>query len=123
MTIIALGACMVFAAVATTRWRSPRLLSPLQQLGQRSYEVYLTHMFIVFGIFAIFVRVGKPMPGVPVLFVAVILFSGVLGELVARFYSEPMNRLLRRRWREGPESLGSVIDVPDTSSIAKETPV
>ena len=123
MTVIALGACMVFAAVATTRWRSPRLLRPLQELGQRSYEVYLTHMFVVFGIFAIFVRAGKPMPGVPVLFVTVILLSGVLGELVARFYSEPMNRLLRRRWRDGPESLGSVIDVLDTSSIAKETPV
>jgi hypothetical protein len=43
------------------------------------------------------------------LFISVILISSLLGELVARFYSEPMNRLIRRRLGDGPERLGSVI--------------
>jgi hypothetical protein len=47
---------------------------------------------------------------VPILFIAVIGISSLLGALVARFYSEPMNRLLRKHWSEGPERLGSVID-------------
>jgi hypothetical protein len=47
---------------------------------------------------------------VPVLFIAVIFIAGLLGKLVAQFYSEPMNRLLRKRWGDGPDRLGSVID-------------
>ena len=99
MTVVALGTCMVIAAVAQTNWKGPRVISPLLKLGERSYEVYLTHMFVVFGAFGLFVRAGKPMWGVPVLFIGVIVAAGLLGEVVARFYSEPLNRLIRERWR------------------------
>jgi peptidoglycan/LPS O-acetylase OafA/YrhL len=96
MTILAVGACMIIAASAQTQWKSPRILRPLLDLGQRSYEVYLTHMFVVFAFFQLFMNAGKPMKGVPILFIATILVSGLVGEVVARFYSEPLNRLLRR---------------------------
>jgi peptidoglycan/LPS O-acetylase OafA/YrhL len=108
MTILALGTCMVIISAAQSEWRSTRVFSPFLLLGKRSYEIYLTHMFIVFGLFNFFVKVGKPMKAVPALFIAVILCAAVLGELVARFYSEPMNRWLRKRCRDGPERLGSV---------------
>jgi len=108
-TILALATCMVIAAAAQTKWRSPRIFTPFLLLGHRSYEIYLTHMFVVFGFFHLFLLAGKPMGAVPVLFITVILFAGVLGELVARFYSEPMNLWLRERWGDGPEKLGSVI--------------
>ncbi len=120
MSVIALGACLVIAAAASTQWRAPRILTPVLRLGQRSYEVYLTHMFVILGLFAAFVRLGKPLVGVPGLFLAVILISGLLGELVARLYSEPMNRLLRRRWREGPEILASVIEDRQSLPVAKQ---
>jgi len=110
MTIVAVGACLVIAAAAQTQWRSPRFLSPLVTLGRRSYEVYLLHMFVVFALFNAFVAIGKPMGAVPVLFVAVILIASAFGDLAARFYSEPMNRLLRRRSAGGQSRLGSVID-------------
>ena len=97
MTILAVGACLVIAAAAQSGWRSPRALLPILRLGQRSYEVYLTHMFIVLGVFRLFLILGKPLRLVPVLFLIVILLAGLLGELVARLYSEPMNRRLRRR--------------------------
>jgi peptidoglycan/LPS O-acetylase OafA/YrhL len=109
MSILAIGICMVIAAAAQTRWRGPRVLLPLIALGRRSYEVYLTHMFVVFALFGLYKSVGLPLGAVPVLFIGVILISSLLGELVARFYSEPMNRLIRRRLGEGPERLGSVI--------------
>ena len=99
MTVLAIGSCLVIAAAARSAWRSPRFIFPLLNLGRRSYEVYLTHMFIVFVMFALFKAAGSPLAGVPLLFVAVILLSGVCGELVARYYSEPMNRWLRSRWR------------------------
>ena len=113
MTVVGLGDCLVIAAAATTQWRAPRILAPLLRLGQRSYEVYLTHMFVVFGFFSLFMRIGRPMPGVRILFLSVILTAGLLGEFVAMIYSEPTNRLLRRRWHEGPETLGSVIEDRD----------
>ncbi len=110
MTILALATCMVIAAAAQTKWRSPSVLAPFLLIGHRSYEVYLTHMFVVFGFFHCFLFAGRPMWAVPVLFITVILFAGVLGELVARFYSEPINRWLRKQWGDGPERLGSVMD-------------
>lgn len=110
MTILALGTCALIIAAAETEWRSPRILEPLRQLGQRSYEVYLTHMFVVFAFFDFFVSRGKPLGAAPLLFVAVILISGVLGGLVARYYSDPMNRLLRSRFGEGSDRFRSVID-------------
>jgi peptidoglycan/LPS O-acetylase OafA/YrhL len=119
MTVLAVGTCMLIAAAAQTRWRSPRLLKPLLMLGQRSYEVYLTHMFVVFAVFQLFVVMGKPMFAVPVLFVVVILLSGLLGAVVARFYSEPANRALRERWGDGANRLGSVIEADTTTASAE----
>jgi peptidoglycan/LPS O-acetylase OafA/YrhL len=101
MTVVAVGTCLVIAAVAQTGWKAPRILSPLLRLGERSYEVYLTHMFVVFLAFGLFVRAGKPMWCVPALFIGVIVMAGLLGEVVARFYSEPLNRLIRERWQGG----------------------
>jgi len=111
MTILALGTCMVIVAAAQTHWRSPRILTPFLILGQRSYEIYLTHMFVVFTFFHLFLMEGNPMWAVPALFTAVILFAVLFGEFVARFYSEPMNRWLRNRWGDGPERLGTMIVV------------
>ena len=96
MSVLGMGTCMFIAATAQARWRSPRWLAPLLGIGQYSYEVYLTHMFVVFGFFGMFVSAGKPMRLVPLLFVATILISGLLGAAIAGFYSEPMNRFLRR---------------------------
>ncbi len=110
MTILAAGTCMLIAVAAQTRWRSPRFLGPLLKLGQRSYEVYLSHMFLVLALFQIFIAIGKPMSVVPALFLSVILLSGFLGEFIARFYSEPANRLLRERWGDGASRLGSVVE-------------
>lgn len=109
MSILAAGTCMLISVAAQTQCKVPRILTPLLKLGQRSYEIYLTHVFIVLALFHLFLAAGKPMPYVPALFIAAILIAALLGELVARGYSEPMNRWLRKQWGDGPERLGSVI--------------
>ena len=91
MTVVALGTCLIIAAAAQSRWTAPRFLKPLTRLGQRSYEIYLTHMFVVFALFGLF---RSP---VVLLFAATILLSALLGEAVARLYSEPLNHRLRRQ--------------------------
>jgi peptidoglycan/LPS O-acetylase OafA/YrhL len=97
MTLLAIGTCMVITAAAQSGWKSPLLLRPLAFVGERSYEVYLTHMFVVFAYFDWFLAAGKPMSAIPWFFVATVLTSALLGAVVARWYSEPLNGLIRRR--------------------------
>ena len=111
---------MIVIAASQTRWTSPRFVSPMLNLGQRSYEVYLTHMFVVFALFQLFVEAGKPMKAVPALFITAIVLSGLFGALVARFYSEPINRALRKRFGDGPGRLGSVVEEPNGRNRAEE---
>jgi peptidoglycan/LPS O-acetylase OafA/YrhL len=119
-TLLAVGTCMVILAAAQTRWECPAFLRPFRLLGRRSYEVYLTHMFVVFGFLHIFLAVGKPMWLVPVYFIATIIVATVLGDLVARLYSDRMNATLRARWGEG--KLGSAIDTKAPAAAANEIP-
>jgi peptidoglycan/LPS O-acetylase OafA/YrhL len=109
MTVLAIGTCLTMIAASQSQWRAPRMCSPLLDLGQRSYEVYLTHMFVVLALFGVFVKLGKPMPGVPVLFLTTVILATILGDAVARCYSEPMNRRLRQRWGEGAAQLGAAL--------------
>lgn len=108
MSILAIGTCLVIVAAAQSRWQAPRLLTPLLNLGQRSYEIYLTHLFAALGLFSLFLAAGKPLSWVPGLFIATILLAAVLGEIVARCYSEPMNRWLRKKWNDDPERLATI---------------
>jgi peptidoglycan/LPS O-acetylase OafA/YrhL len=122
MTILGVGTCMLIAAAARTQGRAPRVLKPLIKMGQRSYEVYLTHMFLVFAFFGVFIAAGMRLEDVPLLFIGVILSAGIGGELVARYYSEPMNRLLRARWKDGPDRLGAAVERPSGGTIRELSP-
>jgi peptidoglycan/LPS O-acetylase OafA/YrhL len=112
MSVLAFGTCLVIIAAAHSRRRASSALRPLRWLGRRSYEVYLTHMFVVMGLWHLYVARNTPAAGVAVLFLAVILLSGFLGGIVARYFSEPMNRYLRTRWGRGGKRLDSVIANP-----------
>ncbi|MCU1322972.1 MAG: acyltransferase 3 [Acidobacteriaceae bacterium] len=103
MTILSIGTCMLIAAAAQTQWQAPRILKLFLRLGQRSYEVYLTHVFVVLGLFNFFLAAGKPIRAVSFLFLAVLVFAGLLGELTASGYSEPINRWLRKRLIKGTD--------------------
>jgi peptidoglycan/LPS O-acetylase OafA/YrhL len=111
-TLIDVGTCMFIASTTQTQWRSPRILEPLVRMGRYSYEIYLTHMFVVFTFFDLFVHAGKPMRGVPVLFVLTILVSALLGACVANLYSEPANRFLRNPTGNPVRSGASVAPAP-----------
>lgn len=108
-TFLAIGTCLIIIAASQTQWRSPRAFVPALLLGRRSYEVYLTHMFVVFAFFDWFVHLGKPVRLVPVLFIVSIVVASLSGDLVARLYSDPMNRLLRRKMGDVYDRLGSVL--------------
>jgi peptidoglycan/LPS O-acetylase OafA/YrhL len=110
MSLVGVGASLLIAVAAQTGWRSPRVLAPLLGAGQRSYEIYLTHMFVVVALDVAFVATGATMWAVPLFFIGVLVVAGLLGEAVARFYSERMNRWLRGRWNDGARQMGSVLE-------------
>jgi peptidoglycan/LPS O-acetylase OafA/YrhL len=112
MSIVAIGTCLTIAALGPSGWRAPLPLRALTGLGQRSYEIYLTHMFIVFALFHAFLRAGKPAYGPPLLFATVIVLAGVAGALTARFYSEPLNRRLRARWQRARADFRAAVSPP-----------
>lgn len=111
-TLLGLGTCMFIAVTTQTQWKSPHFLKPLLKIGQYSYEVYLTHMFVVFAMFGAFLNFGKPMRLVPVLFIITILLAGFFGAAVAYLYSEPMNRYLRQRLRTAQGQPAPALNTP-----------
>ncbi|MDE3194725.1 MAG: acyltransferase, partial [Acidobacteriota bacterium] len=69
---------------------------PLRWLGRNSYEVYLTHMFVVTTGTTLYTAMGKPIAWAPAWFAGMFVVAAILGDLIARLYSEPLNRSLRR---------------------------
>jgi peptidoglycan/LPS O-acetylase OafA/YrhL len=118
MSLVGIGASMLIAVAAQTGWRGPRVLAPLLLAGQRSYEIYLTHMFVVIALAGVFVATGKAMWAVPLFFIGVLVIASLLGEAVARIYSEPMNRRLRGRWNDGAARMRSVLEEPAPATEA-----
>ena len=110
MSVLAIGTCLIITAAAQMRMTAPKVFGPFLAIGRHSYEIYLTHMFVVFAAFDLFLKAGKPLLAVPLFFLAVILVGSMLGGVVARLYSEPLNRVLRHRFGRQSRPLGSVVD-------------
>lgn len=106
-TILAFGVCLAITAASQSKWQAPNVLKPLLILGQRSYEIYLTHMFAVLALFAAFVHLGKPLGSVPILFVSSVVFAAGCGWIVAAVFAEPMNLRIRRKVGLQPSSVGA----------------
>jgi peptidoglycan/LPS O-acetylase OafA/YrhL len=99
ITVLELGAALVLLAFAgglfaNASWRGTRTI---RAIGRWSYEIYLTHMFVVFATVALFKAAGASLSYVGVWYVGALVASVLLGALVARWYSEPANAALRAR--------------------------
>ena len=93
-TVLSLGTCLVMFATVLLGTRGARVLAPLRWLGRHSYEVYLTHEFVVIGMTEVYFKWSRGPLGL--WFAAIVLLAALLGWVVARFLSEPANRWLRR---------------------------
>jgi peptidoglycan/LPS O-acetylase OafA/YrhL len=87
--------------------RAQLLFSPVRWLrwfGRNSYEIYLTHMFVIWPLVFLFQHSGVTLNAAPGLFVITTVLAGLLGWTVARFYSEPCNRWLRYKLVQGRDA-------------------
>ncbi len=89
-TVLALStACLL---IAKPKWNG---LRSLRYLGQSSYEVYLTHMFVVLSGTKLFAGWGISLRWAPLWYLGMIAASAWLGDIVRRKFSEPWNWRLR----------------------------
>ena len=98
-TALALGTSLMLIALSRRNRPGRWISSPLRWFGRNSYEVYLTHMFVVTWGIQLFVARGLSVGWAPLAYLAMLWLAGGLGAVVARWYSEPLNRRLRRGWQ------------------------
>jgi len=100
-TVLPAGACLVIAATTLIAMRGSRLTAPIRWMGRHSYEIYLTHEFIVLWGTMLYVRFQK---GPQLLWVAGIALLAMLpGAALATWFSEPLNKRLRGPARQQPK--------------------
>ena len=91
VTALELGIALILIALSQNVSQLKGTLF-LQWYGRNSYEVYLTHMLVITVGAAIFKGLGFVLP----LYALLIVASGLLGYLIAKYYSEPLNRWIRQ---------------------------
>lgn len=97
-TLMALGAAGFIIASPSTRERSPIVFRPLESFGRLSYEIYLFHMMVFWALTPVGAwsqTTGLPRTSAVVLLVVAIGLCGLLGHVIAKAYSEPLNRRIR----------------------------
>ena len=72
------------------------MLGWLRSFGRLSYEVYLTHMFIVWPVVRAYKAYGGGLRRGILWYLPALALSWLLGWLVARYISTPSERWLRR---------------------------
>lgn len=93
-TVLPLGVCLVMLATVLRGARRGGLLTaPVRWFGRHSYEVYLTHEFLVILGVETFLRWHGTRPGLWTL--GITALTAPLGWAVAHWFSEPTNRKLR----------------------------
>ena len=99
----------VAALLVGLHWRqqlAPRAgrrgLGWLRAQGRLSYEIYLTHMFVVFAVVALFRAAGADLRSGFWWYLPAVALCWALGALLARYFTDPCDRALRRRWLRPP---------------------
>ena len=94
-TVLPLGACLVMlSTVLRGSGGGGVLTAPVRWFGRHSYEVYLTHEFLVILGVQAFVRWHGTRPALWTLVITAL--TAPLGWAVTHWFSEPLNRRLRR---------------------------
>ncbi|MEO7052569.1 MAG: acyltransferase [Rhodanobacter sp.] len=101
MLLLALGAlCLLLACEQRQRrgqWRPWRALDWLRSWGRLSYEIYLTHMFVVYAIVRLYRLAGGDPAWGFLWYLPALLSCWLLGRTVERWLSLPCERWLRAR--------------------------
>jgi peptidoglycan/LPS O-acetylase OafA/YrhL len=94
----------VMCLLVSLRWREGvgshrplRGFGWLRSFGRLSYEIYLTHMFVVYAVARIYKAYGGDIMHAWLWYVPAVPLCWLLGWMVARWFSIPCDRVLRER--------------------------
>lgn len=93
--------CLVLAFYWQARSESPWSLRGtgwLRACGRWSYEIYLTHMFVILPVVQIFKAIGADVRWGFLWYVPTMVLTCMVGWFVARFFSTPCDQAIRRRF-------------------------
>jgi peptidoglycan/LPS O-acetylase OafA/YrhL len=99
-TILPLGTCLVMIGAVARNRIGGVCTAPIRWFGRHSYEIYMTHEFVVVWGTALYVKCQRG--PLWLWFAAMLALSAPLGWVTARYFSEPMNRRLRNSVRLNP---------------------
>ena len=91
-TLSAAAPGVKLSSIRHALWQSTGFL---RWFGRNSYEVYLTHMLVVWPLVIVFQHFLRNINLAPLWFLLTTALTGAAGYLVARFYSEPLNHRIR----------------------------
>lgn len=97
VTLLATGTALMLVSFTQSENAGSRRTAWLRWFGRNSYEVYLTHCMVIFAILPLVTRFDSAGRLTPIWYAAMVMLSGLLGAVIAKYFSEPMNRRLRRR--------------------------
>ncbi|MCU7501168.1 MAG: acyltransferase [Ignavibacteria bacterium] len=101
VSLLAIGAALILICMNKSFSKNPKTPSkftePLLILGRNSYEIYLTHIFIVISFVYIFDSMKLSGEWIWALYISVIVLSAILGNLIAQYFSNPVNLIIRKR--------------------------
>ena len=92
-TILPVGVCLVMLGAGLHGAKGSWFTAPVRWFGRHSYEVYLTHEFLVIGLTTLYFKLHRG--PLSLWLIVLVLGCAVAGWATARFFSEPMNRRLR----------------------------
>jgi peptidoglycan/LPS O-acetylase OafA/YrhL len=97
VTLLELGTAAVLVAFAggSAERAMSRGTGWLRQIGSMSYEIYLTHMFVLVGAMHIFRATGAGISLIWAWYIGMLVTSVLLGYVVSTYYSTPANQALR----------------------------
>jgi peptidoglycan/LPS O-acetylase OafA/YrhL len=99
------AACLVLAMHWRNRAVGPRPLPGtgwLRSMGRLSYEIYLSHMFVVFAVVTAYKATGADVRSGWLWYLPAVALCWGLGWMIARFWSLPCERALKRRYGTAP---------------------
>ena len=102
---IGVGLLLVSSVRKTLSPAMQTLLRPLIAYGRLSYEVYLTHMFVVYSGVRLYKKYQISLDNAVACLIAIVVVSAILGYVVERFLSKPMNVWIREHYRDKTESI------------------
>ncbi len=110
MLVLTLSTAALLVGLQWRRRHAPRGagmrgLGWLRAQGRLSYEIYLTHMFVVYAVVAAFKATGGELRGGWMWFVPAVLACWALGAAIERAVTKPAGRWMLRRWIPGIETV------------------